>query len=397
MANPAADLNAHLERRTISGFRHKQEPTGHTGSFERLRERLLSLPEVLRPSLEPRSVALSAMLVADCMAKPEPARKLEAMAAAGLCDAACADDLRETARAVLYLLSQIGERPSRADAASDTGDARALRDAMIAIVDHELHDSDDARLWLEVVRTAGTDLDLVYDLRCLANLYRAHARTLAAVCDVVTDERRARELADALESELVEDEGPWGDWLARAWTLLVSHYEEVTRIGRLAARTSSSFPSLPTIARMRRRTRRKSIAPVLEGRPISIIIPETPPPPVVEAPAPEPRIEPRFDVEIEVGFASDSNFYMGFTENLSSAGVFLATYMLRPIGTVLDLCVQLVGSDEPLYLRGEVRWIRTPASDGWPGMGIRFLEMSEENEARIRRFLDARAPLFFDE
>jgi hypothetical protein len=63
----------------------------------------------------------------------------------------------------------------------------------------------------------------------------------------------------------------------------------------------------------------------------------------------------------------------------------------------LDLCVQLVGSDEPLYLRGEVRWIRSPSSDGWPDTGLRFQSISPQDEARIQAFLQARAPLFFEE
>ena len=124
-------------------------------------------------------------------------------------------------------------------------------------------------------------------------------------------------------------------------------------------------------------------------------------PAVAPAPSSRPsvRAHERRAVELEVDFASDSNFYVGFAENLSGGGVFVATYVLRPIGTVLDLSVQLAGDAEPLHVRGEVRWTREPSRSGdlWPGMGVRFQALSPQDEARIRAFLDTRDPLFFDE
>ena len=42
------------------------------------------------------------------------------------------------------------------------------------------------------------------------------------------------------------------------------------------------------------------------------------------------RRYPRHDVELEVTMESESNFYMGLTENLSEGGIFIATHMLKP-------------------------------------------------------------------
>jgi uncharacterized protein (TIGR02266 family) len=122
------------------------------------------------------------------------------------------------------------------------------------------------------------------------------------------------------------------------------------------------------------------------------------PAPIEEAPpeAPSIRVEARWDVELEVDVFSDSNFYLGFTENLSGGGVFVATYMVRPIGTVLDLRIRLAGDDQPLHVRGAVRWIRTAGGDSWPGMGICFEGLSSVDDARVRDFLKTREPIFFD-
>jgi uncharacterized protein (TIGR02266 family) len=97
-----------------------------------------------------------------------------------------------------------------------------------------------------------------------------------------------------------------------------------------------------------------------------------------------------------VGVSTESNFYVGFTENLSAGGLFVATYSMQPIGSKVDIALTLPGG-ETMSLRGEVRWQRAAADDGWPGMGIHFEDLSEQQEARMKRFLSFRAPLFYDD
>jgi uncharacterized protein (TIGR02266 family) len=179
-----------------------------------------------------------------------------------------------------------------------------------------------------------------------------------------------------------------------------------------------AFPSTACIARIRRRPRgpTSSIPPVWRD----------PPPPAAPghepeasiaaraaeagiAIAPRPSVPPesgrsqrestRRRIELEVSFLSESNFYIGFTENLSEGGVFVATYLVRPLGSLVELSLRLLGRDEPLSLRGEVRWLRvySPTSDAGPGMGIRFHSISEADRADIAAFLARRAPIFFSE
>jgi uncharacterized protein (TIGR02266 family) len=111
------------------------------------------------------------------------------------------------------------------------------------------------------------------------------------------------------------------------------------------------------------------------------------------------RVHSRHGVAIDVTLESESNFYMGLTENLSAGGLFIATHTLRPLGTAIDVTLQLPGAEDPVRVRGTVRWVReySETSDGGPGMGLRFDDITEEDAHIIRQFLAARDPLFYDE
>ena len=112
-----------------------------------------------------------------------------------------------------------------------------------------------------------------------------------------------------------------------------------------------------------------------------------------------PRLEAEIVVDVEVDEASEHNFFMGLTENLSEGGLFVATHIMRPIGTRLALAFKLPDSEEPIVAKGEVRWVR-PFSDDTqaaPGMGVRFVEIDDKQAARVKTVLQARAPIFYDD
>lgn len=133
---------------------------------------------------------------------------------------------------------------------------------------------------------------------------------------------------------------------------------------------------------------------------------EVPPPLPQARPSAEPppgvaerRRAPRAFLETEVSFESADNFYTGFTEDVSEGGLFLATYDLRPIGTHLEVEFTLP-TGHIVRTEGEVRWVRDPqdeAPDAPPGMGIQFRELRPEDHAAIMEFIEARAPLFYED
>jgi uncharacterized protein (TIGR02266 family) len=107
----------------------------------------------------------------------------------------------------------------------------------------------------------------------------------------------------------------------------------------------------------------------------------------------------RYAVDLDVGLGSDHNFYAGFAENLSAGGIFVATHLLKPVGSSIELSIHLPDRDKPIIGKGEVRWVReyNERSDMPPGMGIRFNEIEPEAVVLIEAFLRQREPLFFDD
>jgi uncharacterized protein (TIGR02266 family) len=118
---------------------------------------------------------------------------------------------------------------------------------------------------------------------------------------------------------------------------------------------------------------------------------------VVERAVEQDERAPRLEVSLAVSVASNSNFYVGFAENLSDGGIFVATHAPRPIGCSVDLVVALP-DQAPIRARGTVAWLReySEANDTVPGMGIRFDEVSPPDVTRILAFARTRPPMFFD-
>lgn len=107
----------------------------------------------------------------------------------------------------------------------------------------------------------------------------------------------------------------------------------------------------------------------------------------------------RYKVELDVSLGSDHNFYVGFVENISAGGVFIATHMLKSVGEVLDISIHLPNSSGTVTGTGEVRWIReySERSNVPPGMGVRFLTLEPGAQEAIEQFLAHREPIFYDE
>src|SRR5882724_930828 len=106
----------------------------------------------------------------------------------------------------------------------------------------------------------------------------------------------------------------------------------------------------------------------------------------------------RLEVSLGVGIESESNFYIGCTENVSDGGVFVATHSLCQIGSHVDLVIAL-RYQEPIRAKGTVRWLRPycETSDAQAGMGIRFDSLSDVDAERILEFAKCRQPMFFDD
>jgi len=111
------------------------------------------------------------------------------------------------------------------------------------------------------------------------------------------------------------------------------------------------------------------------------------------------RVTQRSGMEVDIGFQSETNFFTGFSQDISEGGIFLATYDLVDRGT--EMAVSFTLPDGHLVsCTGVVRWIRehndaTP--DVYPGMGVQFTDLSAEDRQAIDGFLKQRPAMFYEE
>jgi uncharacterized protein (TIGR02266 family) len=310
-------------------------------SFERLRPRLSALKEPVSPPGDPRAVALRALVVVDSLEQPDVKARLAA--AHGRGELQCVGDLREAARALLFVAAKQTER--------------------------------DEKAWRDLLARAWTHMSVLFEEVCRLGSSVPHDTsgvTLPSWPAVAHPPSRP------------EASKPQGQW------------QRSQRPGSASAPGPASAPRLPSVPRP---------PPVPKGMAGAVDRPKLAsadfgPASGADVASLEPvRTSPRFNIALEVGIFSESNLYVGFTENMSAAGIFVATHVLRPIGTSIEVNVLFPGRAEPVRLHGEVRWLRefVPGSDQWPGMGIRFDGLSPAEDALMREFLRKRDPIFFDE
>lgn len=380
-----------------------------------LEKRLGEVPEdaVQKPYTDPQGAAITALLVADWLDGTGT-------------DGALAKELAELARAMLEIVERLGGE-YLPDGVGIPGDlvhrGQAVRSQAIAELEKSLKDAE-AKAWIEAVRQGQGVVDLVYDLRTLGALHARRAEALPPEAAKVPTSVRAA--ADAIEYALrageTAEHAQARTKLARVWTLLVPTYERAAAAGRALTRgagTERAFPALPLVASHRRAQRRPlSVMPTIgsippppsviaapvsgsgeasvEAEPITILKSEPPPPgsstslPLGRAQTwTESRSVIRHLLEIEVVVEHDGAKSAGFTENMSTGGVFVATYLAAKAGSKVEVTLTM-RDGETVRLAGEVRWQRPSSSERWPGIGVKFDDSGAEHEARMHRLLSLR-------
>jgi uncharacterized protein (TIGR02266 family) len=109
------------------------------------------------------------------------------------------------------------------------------------------------------------------------------------------------------------------------------------------------------------------------------------------------RAGPRDKLEANVGATTESNFFVGFSGEISEGGVFIATYATFPVGALVEVLVTLPGNFQ-FTVPGVVRFVRDPMDmDSEPGIGVSFENLSNEHRELILRFVRKRPPVFYDD
>ena len=105
-----------------------------------------------------------------------------------------------------------------------------------------------------------------------------------------------------------------------------------------------------------------------------------------------PRDSRRVPIEARVQFTFDrfAGFLSEYSSNISPGGMFIKTLTPLALGQVLDFEFDLGDGFELIKGRGEVTWTRVQDEGSLrpPGMGIRFLELSDGSRDLIYRMVD---------
>ena len=108
--------------------------------------------------------------------------------------------------------------------------------------------------------------------------------------------------------------------------------------------------------------------------------------PESERPASDRRSADRIDVTWSVDCETEDTFLFANITNISEVGIFVRTNEPLEVGTRLTLKFAPPGSSDTLVLKGQVAWvnpIRMLSSNPNPGMGIRFIDLTQESRERL--------------
>jgi uncharacterized protein (TIGR02266 family) len=108
----------------------------------------------------------------------------------------------------------------------------------------------------------------------------------------------------------------------------------------------------------------------------------------------ERRASERSPIEVEVSLSSESQFFAGLSGDVSTGGLFVQTYSLRPVGSHVLVAFSLPAGE--IRTSGVVRWVRGATEGSPPGLGIAFEHLEGGELAAVEAFCRTRPPLYHD-
>jgi type IV pilus assembly protein PilZ len=110
----------------------------------------------------------------------------------------------------------------------------------------------------------------------------------------------------------------------------------------------------------------------------------------------ERRREARAPIDLKVEYKRLNTFFYDYTKNISKGGTFIRTEKPLEIGTIFLYKLMIPTQQEPLALRGEVRWVvkegeplpPQAAAGHEPGMGIKFVYDTPDQRRSLERIVE---------
>lgn len=104
-------------------------------------------------------------------------------------------------------------------------------------------------------------------------------------------------------------------------------------------------------------------------------------------------------VSVVLGPGSEHLLWSDLSLDVTSGGVFVATFHPLAVGTVVHLLLMIEGDPLPIAAEGVVRWITTHREhdDGVAGAGVQFTKIDPKSLETLVRFAsEVREPMLFD-
>ena len=97
---------------------------------------------------------------------------------------------------------------------------------------------------------------------------------------------------------------------------------------------------------------------------------------------------------VRLSYGSVDEFVEKYATNVSRGGIFIRTRDPKPVGTILNLELRLVGGEVVVRARGVVRWVAEEDRSAHPpiaaGMGVQFLALDEASKQVVDRIVTLR-------
>lgn len=105
------------------------------------------------------------------------------------------------------------------------------------------------------------------------------------------------------------------------------------------------------------------------------------------------RSDSREPIELKVEYERLNAFFADYTKNISRGGTFIQTRRPLPEGTEFVFQLFVPTLEQPIEIRGEVKWVVEPVGgedpDGAPaGMGIQFVYASDEERRQVEHLVE---------
>lgn len=258
------------------------EPSNAEAAFQSLADRMAeqARDRLATVNVDVQIAAVFALGVARFITTPAVHARFAKLDATGEFDGRCVTDLATVAQSAWYarhrfLLADATHSDAQLPVTL-VDEATLVRGRMLKLVDYWLGEDPAASLEINAIRPGVGHQDLANDLVALASLYDRHAALLAEDRKLYQkgDAASAKRLADLILAHLgaaaTQEQSLWAGHQARAFTLLLSVYDEVQRGGRfLFARDNADtrFPSLIAIARNQTSRPNKEPPPAGDGTP----------------------------------------------------------------------------------------------------------------------------------